>query len=581
MGVRSSAASRRRGSVVGMTVFVVAFVGGNGGTIARAQGGRAPDQHPAQGTNAPGILNPYAAPPVRGSYSPYLAKDPTAGERVEVAGRVYRAVLDDWVRRAGMPPRPGGGAADVEARSLLELVERLGPWSLRWQEAQDDVAKTRAARYQSLSDHLVRMSDLEHGHFRHGNDRAKAADAPVEPRADDIPAEAARFFRPIDGWSLDQVVPTRLQSGRPLNPVGVGVTPAEQAEIAARVYRAVLDEAVGRFLASPREGEARRHEEAIFDVPLAERLGFWSDLWSQAQDAAVRDLSSRSTAARASLGGVRSGGRGPLAAIRAHIERMNDLENGRFADDARRAGRPTGRRAPRPDPAPRVHRGGPLLPDRGRGPAAGRVGATGRRCHGFWPGGDRGPDLPRVLDGAARRYREGPVRAGCPPMSGLVFDSRLAERLAAWSARWARAQIRADGSRPSSSPRSSRTSSGWRRWRTAGRFATSSSGQFSPRRDRRPCAAPRIRRRRPVLSPGGLVGTGADQGPMRATWLHHSWFETERPRTSREELLARRYRKGGHRFADSGVAKHEYRVADLYLRWSIWPVVNCCPEHPP
>ncbi len=290
MSVRSSAASRRRGSVVGMMVFVGAFVGANGGTIARAQGGRAPDQHPAQGTNAPGILNPYAAPPVRGSYSPYLAKDPTAGERVEVAGRVYRAVLDDWVRRAGMqPPRPGRGAADVEARSLLELVERLGPWSLRWQEAQDDVAKSRAARYQSLSDHLVRMSDLEHRRFRHGSNRAKAAGAPVEPKADDIPAEAARFFRPIDGWSLDQVVPTRFQSGRPLNPVGVGVTPAEQAEIAARVYRAVLDEAVGRYLASPREGQARRHEEAIFDAPLAERLGFWSDLWSQAQDAADRD----------------------------------------------------------------------------------------------------------------------------------------------------------------------------------------------------------------------------------------------------------------------------------------------------
>ena len=238
MRVRSSAASRRRGSVVGMMVFVVAFVGANGGTIARAQGGRALDQHPAQGTNVPGILNPYAAPPIRGSYSSYLAKDPTAAERVEVAGRIYRAVLDDWVRRAGMPPRPGGGAADVEARSLLELVERLGPWSLRWQEAQDEVAKSRAARYQSLSDHLVRMSDLEHGRFRHGSDRAKAAGAPVEPKADDIPAEAARFFRPIDRWSLDQVIPTRLQPGRPLNPVGVGVTPAQQAEIAARVYRA-------------------------------------------------------------------------------------------------------------------------------------------------------------------------------------------------------------------------------------------------------------------------------------------------------------------------------------------------------
>ena len=46
-----------------------------------------------------------------------------ADERVEVAGRVYRAVLDDWVRRAGTPPRPGGGAADVEARSRRYVRE--------------------------------------------------------------------------------------------------------------------------------------------------------------------------------------------------------------------------------------------------------------------------------------------------------------------------------------------------------------------------------------------------------------------------------------------------------------------------
>jgi hypothetical protein len=450
MSVRSSAASRRRASVVGMMVFVVAFVGANGGTIARAQGGRAPDQRPAQGTTAPGILNPYAAPPMRGSYSPYLVKDPTADERVEVAGRVYRAVLDEWVGRAGTPLRPGGGAADVEARSRLELVERLGPWSLRWQEAQDAVAKSRAARYQSLSDHLVRMSDLEHGRFRHGSDRAKAAGAPVEPRADDIPAEAARFFRPIDGWSLDQVVPTRLQSGRPLNPVGVGVTTAQQAEIAARVYRAVLDEAVGRYLASPREGEARRQEEAIFDAPLAERLGFWSDLWSQAQDAADRDPSSRSTAARAALGGVRSvGTRGRLAAIRAHIERMNDLERGRVADDAReRAGRP----AVGPVDMTRLREFTEVarffrieaedrLPG-GSGPRdadvmdSGQAVTASRVYHA-------------VLDGAARRYREAPRAGGVPADVGLVFDSRLAERLAAWSARWARAQIRADGSRAS------------------------------------------------------------------------------------------------------------------------------------
>jgi hypothetical protein len=433
-----------------MMVFIVAFAGANGGTIARAQGGRAPDQRPAQGTTAPGTLNPYAAPTMRGSYSPYLAKDPTADERVEIAGRVYRAVLDDWVRRAGRPRRPEKGAADVEARSLLELVERLGPWSLRWQEAQDNVAKSRAARYQSLSDHLVRMSDLEHGRFRHESDRAKAGGAPVEPKADDIPAEAARFFRPIDGWSLDQDVSTRLQSGRPLNPVGVGVTPAEQAEIAARVYRAVLDEAVRRYLASPREGEPRRQQEAIFDAPLAERLGFWSDLWSQAQDAADQERSSRSTAARASLGGIRSvGTRGRLAANRAHIERMNDLERGRVADGAReRAGRPavasvdvTRLRAF--TEVARFFRieAEDRLPDgsgtRDADAMDSEQAVTASRIYRA------------ILDGAALRYREAPRAGGVPADVGLVFDSRLAERLAAWSVRWARAQIRADGRRAS------------------------------------------------------------------------------------------------------------------------------------
>ena len=53
-----------------------------------------------------------------------------------------------------------------------------------------------------------------------------------------------------------------------------------------------------------------------------------------------------------------------------------------------------------------------------------------------------------ILDGAARRYREAPRRRG-PADVRLVFDPRLAERLAAWSVRWARARIRADASRAS------------------------------------------------------------------------------------------------------------------------------------
>ena len=54
-----------------------------------------------------------------------------------------------------------------------------------------------------------------------------------------------------------------------------------------------------------------------------------------------------------------------------------------------------------------------------------------------------------ILDGAARRYREAPRAGEALADVRLVFDPRLAERLAAWSIRWARAQIRADPSRDS------------------------------------------------------------------------------------------------------------------------------------
>ncbi len=453
MSARSRGVTRRRASAVGIVMFVVAFIGADGRTIARAQGGRAPDQRPNQGTTAPGILNPYAAPSMHGSFAPYLVRDPTADERAAVAERMYRAVLDEWVRRARTSPRPGGGPPDVEARSDLELIERLGPWSLRRQEAQDNAARSRAARYQSLSDHLARMSALEQGRFRHETDQAKAAGVPAEPKPTRVSAEAARSFRPIDGWSFDRIIPRRFESGPPLNLAGVAVTAAERAEIAGRVYRAILDDAVGRYLASPREGEARRPDEAIFDAPLAERLAFWSDLWSQAQDAADQDLLSRSPAARdrtvrASPAGARSAG-GRTAAIRSHVERMSDLESGRFVDDVlKRAGRPAV---------------GPV--DMARFRAFAEVARFFRiDAEGLLPGGSssRDADTPdadqaatagrmyrAVLDDAARRYRDAARAGGEPADVGVVFDSRLVERLAAWSIQWARAQIRVDGSRAS------------------------------------------------------------------------------------------------------------------------------------
>ena len=214
-------------------------------------------------------------------------------------------------------------------------------------------------------------------------------------------AAVARFFRPIDEWDIDQIVPNVLISERPLNPQGVAATPAELDEIANRVYHAILDEAVDRFLASPRGGETRADEVPIFDGPLAERLGFWSDLWSQSQELAATDPSWRSLAvsdrsARVPTAGVRTAGpSGRMAAIRSHIERMHELENGRFVDDAlKRSGRTT-IEARRLEPVPRVCHCGPLLANRGREPAARRAQGEGHGICRLRPGRDRGPDLPR------------------------------------------------------------------------------------------------------------------------------------------------------------------------------------------
>ena len=225
--------------------------------------------------------------PLRGRYWSYPVSDPTAAERAALASRIYRDLLDESVPRALTPHRPGGGPRDVEALFRLELAERLGQWSLRWQEAQDNAAKSRAARYQALSDHLRRMSSLESGRFRH--DTARAAGGSVETRPPREFAEVARFFRPVDEHGIDRIIPALLQSERPLNPVGVAVTPAEQVGIAGRVYRAILDEAVDRFAASPPAGEPRLQEGGISDGLLAERLAYWSDLWRHAEDAAVTD----------------------------------------------------------------------------------------------------------------------------------------------------------------------------------------------------------------------------------------------------------------------------------------------------
>ena len=152
----------------------------------------------------------------------------------------------------------------------------------------------------------------------------QATGGPAGPKPPRGSAEVARFFRPIDEWDIDRIIPTLLQSERPLNPLGVAVTPAEQVEIADRVYHAILDDAVDRFLASPR---AARHADdvAIFDALLAERLGFWSDLWRQSQDVAARDPSWRSLAVgdRSAVSRRLAHDRGPGRAARRRCGRTS------------------------------------------------------------------------------------------------------------------------------------------------------------------------------------------------------------------------------------------------------------------
>ncbi len=206
-------------------------------------------------------MSPYSAAYGVGRYTPYPVKDPTAAERAEIASRVYRTILDGWVQRVMPPPGQGGGPADLDALFSLELVERLGQWSLRVQEAQDNAAKSLAGRYDALSNHLGRVSSLENGRFL--REAVKPGGLlkgrPVESKPPRLFAEVARFFQPVDGWGIDRVVSEIVEYERPLNPLGITVTSAERVEIAGRVYESILDAAVDRYLAPARgRGPPRR-----------------------------------------------------------------------------------------------------------------------------------------------------------------------------------------------------------------------------------------------------------------------------------------------------------------------------------
>lgn len=422
-------------------------------TVGPVSGGRQHGQgnaRPAQPIGNSKGSNPYSAAFGQGRYTPYPVKDPTAAERAVIAGRAYRTILDAWVKRASATPGQQGRPAHENILLDSELVERLAQWSLRWQEAEDNAAKSLAGRYQSLASHLSRMSALEDGRVR--RDGIKPSEIgtgrPVESQPSGLCAEIARFYRPLDEGGVDRVAPEIINFERPLNPVGVAVTPADRVEIAGRAYRAIVSAAVDRFLAPPHSADARRDDAAIVDASLAERLGNWSDLWRQAQDDGATDPSSRSAVARSgstrlALAGTRLAGPAVLPAnIKSHLERMNAIETGRCLNDAlgpgnRRAGEPLDMTRMRDFVAVARHfrlEAESQLADVSRSTstdatAAGRAAAASQHYQA-------------ILDEAVRRYLAMPRAHAATADSGFIFDARLAERLGSWSIRWGRAQAR-------------------------------------------------------------------------------------------------------------------------------------------
>jgi hypothetical protein len=440
------AAAGRRALMIAALVLVVALNGALGQSVIYAQG-----IHSGNGRPAQSLPNNLHSDHTLGRYSSYPVIDPTAAARAAVAGRIYRASVDERVQNAKNAAQPGQPAPAVDARSYLELAERLGRWSQRWQDAQDEAARSMEARYRAMWDHFARMSILENGSLLRGTgQRAGESVGPKPPRE---AADVARFFRPVDEWSFDRIVPALSQSKRPLNPKGVNMSSAEQVVIADRVYRVILDEAAGRFLASAERGDQRWHEATTLDVPLAERLAFWSKLWMHFQEILSRDASWRSRAgydhaARMPSPAARSvGPGGHTAIVRSHVERMRELESGQFVNEfLKRAGRAVAERVdmtPFPEFIEAVHffrieaesqLTSETRSKNGADLAYASQAATAIRIYSS------------ILDDAARRYWAAPRAGGTPPAIGRVFDSRLAERLAAWSINWAQARILADPS---------------------------------------------------------------------------------------------------------------------------------------
>jgi hypothetical protein len=443
MQARTLRASRRLAVVRVAVVLAVAF-------LATASAAHASPQHAAGSGNAlpaqPIInlgSNPYSAAFGAGRYSPYSVKDSTAAERAVVASYVYWSILDELVKRVETARDRPEAASSERTLETLELGERLGRWSLRWREAQDHAAKSLAGRQEALSEHLGRMSALEEGRFLRGaiksRERLDAQKVSWKPPA--LFAEIARFFRPVDAGRIDGIVPEIVNFERPLSPLGVGITAAQRAEIAGRVYHAILDGAVDRFVSRQRAGEASHEVAAIFDAPLAERLANWSEMWRQAEDDAETDRSMRLASAR--NGSARPALAGTIVArperltanLRSHVERMRTLETGHFLDEAiKRAGRP----ANKPLDLARIGEfvaassffriaaesqvpGASMV--MGKDMMASTMSTAARQIYDA------------TLDHAVQRYLALLSQGAARPDARSVFDTGLAERLGEWSVR--------------------------------------------------------------------------------------------------------------------------------------------------
>jgi hypothetical protein len=142
-------------------------------------------------------------PGIRGSIGAVPPLDPTAAERAEVAGRVYRTLLRGEARRSlAQPP-------DAPAVFDARLAERLGEWSLRWMEAARNTAG-RAARFEAVRAHLERMRGLESGRSVQDalREEGRPGDRPLDVTKLVDFTEVARFFR-LDAESRVQDLRSR------------------------------------------------------------------------------------------------------------------------------------------------------------------------------------------------------------------------------------------------------------------------------------------------------------------------------------------------------------------------------------